>query len=59
MFKIFYPDFEFCACSPSAYAFIEGRIASNDRSFTLNTYHVLSKAVFVKNGGISEEYVKF
>jgi len=26
--------------------------------FTLNTYHVLSKADFVKNGGISEEYVK-
>ena len=27
--------------------------------FTLNTYHVLSKAVIVENGGISEEYVKF
>jgi len=27
--------------------------------FTLNTYHVLLKAVFVKSDGISEEYVKF
>jgi len=27
--------------------------------FTLNTYHVLSKAVFVKIGGVSEEYVNF